>query len=266
MNILKIYGVIVENTLYGTHPVVVHAPGSASENPLWPVLLDQVHNSQIKQSQQSVDATIITFNTGRPRSDGWNFPDKTLGNVEMSMDKLGIKYFSLGKEHADNWQNTLKISLAYDFINTVKTKYVISLDSADVLMIGNLQKVIDFFSMQNCGMLCNAEIQPFISSKMSGPLVNKWKRYEESISTGPFKFLNAGVWIAERDYALRFLEMCMNVDIELFIRQGKISQLARFSEQARYKCAFLDNLDVKLDYRCDVFQTLTGLNVSIMMN
>lgn len=254
---IEIKGSKIYNRLYQTTPSVIHAQGHIDHNPLWMPLLKKVKEStQITPPPLHQDLEIITYNSTITRNDGWNYPHKTLGNAEMSLNKFAVPYTILG-QNTPNWQNTLKLSLAKNFLQMSKKKYVLSMDSSDVLVIQHPNLILEFFKTQNCKMLFNAESCPF--NNMTGPIPQEWENYENSLSKETFRYLNAGVWIAEVNYAIDFLDKCLQVDVPLMIQTEQISPNALYSEQTRIKCAFLNNPYVKLDYKCQVFQTILGI-------
>lgn len=237
-------------------PSIIHAQGSIEHNLLWHNLLKKIQNAPVQQSEPlNEELSIITYNSRYVRDDGWNYPNKTLGNAEMSMNKLSVPFIVLG-QNTKKWQNTLKLTLAKTFLENSKKKYVLSLDSSDVLVLKNPNKVLNFFKTQPCKMLFNAEICPF----MTGVMPDKWRKYEETQSNETFRYLNAGVWIAEKEYAIEFLETCINLNVQEMIENKQIPTNALHSEQVRIKCVALNNPNVMLDYKCQVFQTLFGIN------
>jgi len=259
---IEINGTILHNTLHDTFPCVIHAQGNIDDNPWWPILLKRVQNNltQIPLPLAN-DLEIITYNSTHVRQDGWNYPNKILGNAEMSLNKLSVPFTVLG-QNTQNWKNTLKPVLARQFLQQSTKKYVLSLDSSDVLVIQHPNKILDFFKTLNYKMMFNAEASPF--NNMQGTIPDKWKEYEESLSQEIFRYLNAGVWIAEKEYAIEFLTQCINVNMPQLIIDGQICDDAYHSEQARVKCVFLNNPNVTLDYKCQVFQTILGIQLPII--
>ena len=255
---ISLHGTKLHNKLYNTCPAVIHAPGHIHDNPLWYAILKNVQNTPPQNSiPLDNDLDIITYNSTYVRQDGWNYPHKSLGNAEMSLNKLSLPFTVLG-QNTPNWKNTLKLSLAKQFLQHSTKKYVLSLDSSDVLVLQHPNKILHFFQTLNHKILFNAEIIPF--NNMTGPLPQLWKQYEESLSHQPFRYLNAGVWIAERLYAIDFLSQCLEINMPQLINNKQICPQALHSEQARIKSAFLYNPHVSLDYNCHVFQTILGIH------
>jgi hypothetical protein len=255
---IQLTGTKLHNKLYDTYPCVVHAQGAIEHNPWWPIILKRVQNAPIQKPIPLNDLEIITYNSTHVREDGWNYPYKKLGNAEMSLNKLSVPFTVLG-QNTTNWKNTLKPVLARQFLQNSKKKYVLSLDSSDVLVLQHPNKIVEFFKTQNCKILFNAEATPF--SNMKGPIPDKWKQYEESLSQDLFRYLNAGVWIAETEYAIQFTTQCINLDMPKLIQDKQICPDAYHSEQSRVKCVFLNNPFAKLDYKCQVFQTILGMKL-----
>lgn len=258
---LNFKGNVVHNTTHNTFPCVLHAAGSIEQNPAWNYILKKIQKSP-KQPKIPLnnELEIITYNTGHKSYRMWNYSPKTLGNAEMSMKKFAIPFTILGK-NIRNWKNIFKLNLVLQFLQQSKKKYVLALDSSDVLVIQHPNNILDFFKMQNCKMLLNASIRPFVY--MEGPIPQIWQQYEESLSNEQYRYLNSGVWIAEKEYAIEFYKQCANINMEQMIYSKQISHHALYSDQARFKCVFLDNPNTKLDYKCQVFQTLLDIPAPI---
>ena len=177
----------LHNICYDTYPCIVHAQGLC-ETRLWNRLIEIVEDFLIISSSGLEDLDIITYNSVFVRSDGWNYPLKQLGRAEMSMDRFGLDYTILGVG-IRGWKNKYKLLLALDFLRKSKKKYILSMDSSDVLVLGDVGRVLEYFRGRGCKMLFNAEACSF---DRAGPIACRWREYQESLYCGPFCYLNAG--------------------------------------------------------------------------
>lgn len=247
---LELDGVRLHNRLFDTYPCIVHAQGLC-ETRLWSHLIELVSCLPVVESEPLWDLGIITYNSVHVRS-GWNYPQKSLGRAEMSMDKFSLDYTVLGAGIKD-WKNKYKLLLALDYLRRSSRKYILSLDSSDVLVLGDVGRVLRYFV--DCGyrMLFNAEAGGYGDV---GPIVSSWRS-----GPGPFHHLNAGVWIAEREYAIDFLERCCRVPVSELVKSGQIEGRFIDSEQIRVQSVFAESPEASLDSRCEVFQTILGMEL-----
>src|SRR5690348_11828376 len=126
----------MKNKLYNTNPKFIHASGKPEFLPLWDKIKAKDFNLSTKIPN---DLTIVTFNNGG------SYNDKKSGTFEKSLIKAGITQFTVLGSGIKNWMNKLKIQLLTNAIKTIKTNYILSSDSSDVLLVDDLTDIIEQF-------------------------------------------------------------------------------------------------------------------------
>lgn len=227
-----------KNLIYNTYPLVLHSPGDYNQ---FPFLIEKSKKYSQKKKELSDDLTIFSWNNSKEK-----------GILELLLDKMNIPYFVLGKGILD-WKNKLKINLTINFLKTVKTKYVLAMDCFDVIILDNPNRILErfklFYSDKKLIFNATAYIAPYI--KASYDLFMK-KHFKDR---GPFCNINAGVWIGETEFCLKFFQKCLNYEKDINIKYKKVEH----SEQLRVKLAFADNCNyIDIDSDCKIFQVLNN--------
>jgi predicted nucleic acid-binding Zn finger protein len=172
------------------------------------------------------------------------------------MDRMGLNYVVLGRGIKD-WKNKYKLLLALNYLRSSSRKYVLSLDSSDVLVLGDVGRVLDYFVECGYRMLFNAEAGLF----GAGPIASVWREHQESLYRPPFCHLNSGVWIGEREYVISFLERCCELSVGEMVLSGQLNENFMDSEQVRVHTVFGTSPEAGIDDGCEVFQTILGMEL-----
>lgn len=234
----------MRNLIYNTYPRFVHASGRPQFLPLWQTI--KYIDFQFKTSCPD-DLTIVTYNNG---PEGYN--GKTNGLFEQSLHRAGVDNFHVLGEGVKAWMNKLKISLLEQFIKHVKTEYILSSDSSDVLLIRGLEGLVDDFRTFNCEMVFNGE-KNIWPTDLSQVIVDFEKRVA---GDSVFPFLNAGLWIARTEFV-----------------RSKIGEIKRYtfqtkhllSEQIHYKQFYFNyHPQVQVDFRCKMFQNVNRVDRKVL--
>jgi hypothetical protein len=204
----------VNNIIFGTSPLIIHAPGlqhsrrkkivHRSMNPYWiPIIRSWEKELPVLCRKETKDAlTIITWNSTGVK-----------GSCERSLEKLGVDYLCLGK-NIKKWRFIDKITTALDIIDSISTPYVMALDSFDVVVLRDPYEAVEKFKKMNCNMLFNGEknYHPDLGITTTGnySVTDTWKKYEKSIAKSEWKFLNAGALIAKTEFYKEFLRESLN--------------------------------------------------------
>jgi hypothetical protein len=224
---------------YIASPIVVHFPGfNLPNSKKWFDLL----NSKYAKSFNLEDATIITWN------------NKAKGPLEKSLDKMGIEYTVLGKD-IGKWNNVFKILLTNKALENVSTKYVIGLDSCDVIVLDDPNKIIGRFKKMNCRMLFNSQSYCYPRLNKSGQ-PHDFVEFENSINQGYDNcYLNAGAWVGETEFCKEFFGRAKNTFDNNDFDKGEVYW--GISEQAYVRKTFMCFAEqVKLDYQEEIFQVI----------
>lgn len=192
----------IDNLIFGTSPLIVHAPGLGIKkththtalNQYWiPVLRNwESQKPALCREETKNNLTIITWNTTGAK-----------GLCEISLDKLGLDYLVLGK-NVSHWRNTDKITSALEIIDSVKTPYIMALDSFDLIVLRDPYEAVEKFKTMNCDMLFNGEKNYYpdygLTATGNYAITDKWKKFEKSIAESEWKFLNSGASIAKTSF------------------------------------------------------------------
>jgi hypothetical protein len=203
----------INNLIFSTSPLVVHAPSlahfskkmiiHAALNQYWMPIVRQLEKASptICRKETKDELTIITWNT-----------EETKGYCEISLDKLGLDYLVLGK-NVRNWRNVNKITTALEVIDSIKTPYVMALDSFDVIVLRDPYEAVEKFRTMDCDMLFNGEknYYPDYGLMVTGnySITDKWKKYEISMAKSAWKYLNTGALFAKTQFYKEFLINCL---------------------------------------------------------
>ena len=195
-------------------PIIYHAPGLNKFSPKWlmfsnNILLDK--NINIKWNNKH-DTTILTWN---------NTGEKLL--LEKCFEKFNIGYRFIdcgcpynknGKMFDEAWRKFLeqKIPKTIEFLKSINSKYVIAADGNDCVIVNDPDKIVEFLINSGKKMIFNgnAIFYPFIEDCS---ILKEAKQFQDSIyGNEKYKYLNTGVWVGEREFAIevmtRSIEMC----------------------------------------------------------
>ncbi len=218
----------LRNRLTNTRPLVIHNNGKTNNCPsVW----QKVTTIALSQPKQCIpcDLTIFTWNT-RPKP----------GLLEQCLSARNIECKVLGS-NIKTWANKLKTGLNITFLETIKTKYVMALDSYDVILLGCPAKILEMFMSFDCNMLFSAE-------KNSYPKEPMLTDFEQKLTLSPYPFLNGGCWIGEAGFCLSFFKDSLKQ--KGFTKSPRDDQgIIRQQFQEVYPKAKLDN-------DCKIFQNL----------
>lgn len=213
------------------------------ENKTWPFILHSPNYSLIfekyykfilknnKNYKKPNDLDIITFNHSFKK-----------GMLEKQLEKFSLEHHVLGRG-IKNWQNKLKINLILNFLKKNNKKYILSLDNYDVIINKNLENIIELFINQEYKILFNAtcNIWPPTNTKFKCDILN-------INSNNIFKYLNAGVWIAYKEYAIQIFEEAKKLINKINLPGYE------FSEQIILKHTLNNFSEFNIDNKCIFFQ------------
>lgn len=221
---------MIFNRLYQTKPTIFHAQGKPEYSTLWSKIQLIANNIQTTIPD---NLSVVTFNNGQ------SFMNKVPGCFEKSVQHQCAVLGQGIKE----WQNKLKLRLVVEFLQSCNKPYVLAADSSDVVAT-TLDGIVDKFVDKDCDILFNAE-------KIGWPKNTTW---EPQHFKEPFCYLNAGVWVGNRDAAIEFFQECL-LD----------APPEETSEQACIKPIFRKWLPrVKIDDTCSLFQTLNRVDSTVL--
>jgi len=223
------------------NPVMFHAAGRVEYNELW-VNLAQI---PIEKWQTQLSVEIITWNQ---ETNGLYNSYKKLGLFELCCDKLGV-ICNVLQSPVKSWQNRLKIPLTLDYLKKSSAQFIIAADSSDVFAFGVPDPAV--LDLVQCDMLFNAETQFWPSELM------ELKLKEDEYEHGRFCYLNSGLWIARREYAISVFQVLNKMYEENIYPQFPNS------DQVLFKKLYIEEYpSIKIDAKCNVFFNCSHVKAS----
>jgi hypothetical protein len=120
-----------------------------------------------------------------------------------------------------------------------RTQHVLCVDAFDTVIVDNLDVILEKYRGLNHPLVFSAETSCY-------PYQEKASLYPACDT--PYRFLNAGGWLAETDYMISVLE---EIEVESIPDEA--------NDQGVWTDFFLSNPSaLRLDTRCEVFQSLFG--------
>lgn len=234
---------LIHNTLFDTHPCLIHAAGKSGHLPLWPSVFQAAEEWSI-DARLDPNLTIITFNNGGTLDQEY----KRLGLFEDSLRRNGIDDVTVLGGAVGDWRHNIKINLLADYLNTAAVKdYVLVADSADVILADDIGPLVERFKTFGCRALFNAERRHYPPDLPP---------FDEQVAPGEyFPCLNSGLWVAETPFARELANYCAALTVEKHKK----------CDQTRYKMAYRQFYPLmRLDHRCVLFQNLNRVDGSVV--
>jgi len=247
----------IKNTYFNSYPIIFHYNG----------------NSHVFLDKMFLKKQVFNYFSGgsnktfRDRKENINYPIPTLSNLSSklsneltiliitnlkekgsaarSLDYFNFPYTVVGQDIVQ-YTPYEKYKKIINFIDSVKTKYLMLLDSDDIFIIDGLNNLVENFEKDlNCKMLFNAE--PWDWPIDNNLICQKQTEFENSVSpkNTPFKYLNSGVWIANVDFLKETYKTLVKLGSDCFDDQAIFKKF--------YKIFFPQ---VKIDHCCKYFQSL----------
>lgn len=225
------------NIITGTYPCIIHCPGILNKHYYWTYFKDFSN-----EFEEEKNLTIVTWNT----NDNYH---KKLGLLERSLKNYPI--INCAQNLSSPWINNQKMILLNNHINSIKTQYVLGADSSDTIFIKSPKEILDKFKELKTSMLFGCE-------KFFFPLdgiFQEEKEFQDKIAKNmPYKYLNAGLWIADTEYLKQIIPQYVNALKNL--PQNKYMG----SEQIVWHKVLKTAKSIRLDYSCEIFQNLANVD------
>ncbi len=175
-----------------------------------------------------------------------------MGLLEKSLNHLGVPCSVYGQGIVDWVNSEHKPMLVLEAVEDITTRYVMGLDSRDVIVLGDPHTIVERFENNfDCALL-------FAADRLNYPNLKEFKQFEDSIpgaQTSDFRYLSGGCWIGKTDFVKQFFSEVVEID--------SVPQ-APESEQGILKKLFPRFYPkVQLDYTCSIFQTIGYLATPI---
>ena len=248
----------IKNTYFNSYPIIFHHGGYPPMFLSWTDIKKQVFNyfsdgsnETFRGRKEKTDYPIPTLsNLSSELSNKLtvlivtNFKEK--GSAARSLDYFNYSYSLIGKDII-KFTFYEKYKEIINFISSVETKYLMLLDSDDVFIIDQLDNLVETFEKEmNCQMLFNASISNCPIEK-NNIVCKKQTEFEKSVvpEITPYKYLNAGIWIANVDFLKKTYKTLLKLGTDCFDDQAIFKKF--------YKIFYPE---VKIDYSCKYFQSL----------
>lgn len=262
---------VLRNRMFDTTPGIIHANGMAADAPLAIIrkmgleyeFTDPYNPAGPKKEDWfrvlstgellTVDSAKGIFDLGDTplRSDiaiiTWT--DGNSRNIlEYILNANRIPYHNLVK-HGQSYQSMLKITATLEFLKSTDYKYIIGCDAKDVMFLQHPNLVVEKYvgSFPDQKMVINGELND------APKFLTTFEHESYTHTNSPYRFVNSGVYIADRSFLIVFLEKCL----EYFNAWVNSNVFSHMQDQACFKLAYPDLYPtVKLDYDCNLLQTL----------
>jgi len=219
-------------------PLIFHFQGSSLNTHISLVKILQSRKIQLPKN-----ISIVTTMTKAP------LYSQPLLTEQLTASK--IPYVNKAKNvDYQNWQMTQKPGFIIKGLKSVKTDYVLILDTIDVLLAGDCRDIIKRFLPFKKDILYNATANRWPNEIIDKVRDRDWR--------GKFCHLNAGACIGKTNALLDFYTEVANTD-----NTGN----TRHSEQWLVRKVFDKHQDtVDFDWECKIFQTMSRANAEFRDN
>ncbi len=229
-------GVLLTNHLFGTTPIILHFPGESGRSTcLWSMRKSILRNLQPPKSPLRTDLEVVTVADST---------SQILFDVMHSLDLPLTVLDASGRP----WDYLLKPILLLEYLSRTTSRYILFLDAADVIVLGDINIIVDYLESLNAQCLFNATIH--VATFNAEDASCEMSRHQPP----PFQHLNSGVFIAKVDFLKYFLEQVFSI-YESAKRDGQVS--ADAGEQTWFRKIHNQLYPAsQLDNRCEMFQVV----------
>jgi len=267
---------MIRNTETNTAPIVFHAPGTQRKKLTWRSMrrhsFERIEHTNQHSSIPVPSYAIITW-SNKPAGEtcleqslaGWGIKPTSLPKKGVAPSTNPI--FIVLRKKVKNWVNRKhKIDLTVEALKKLGVQYVIGLDAFDVVLTDHPDEIVRRFIAW-----------PYLNPTTDGlpkvlfnASVVRWPQDEAMLKScdemerhivEKRRHLNAGAWIASREYALAFWAEVQAVEMEPFRKGHRTSEQAAVRFIARSEAYFPD---VQVDRNCVIFQHMTHAKLQIL--
>tara|TARA_R100001509_G_scaffold143541_1_gene99347 strand:- start:1731 stop:2528 length:798 start_codon:yes stop_codon:yes gene_type:complete len=256
---------MIIETKEGTWPCIYHGNGDSKNSNLFKKIVRLDTKEMYKeQNPKDADLTILT----------WSVKGETT-MLEDCFERKGIKdsLYVMNIDKPFNWLD--KIKTIQEYLPYVKTKYVMALDSTDIIVSTDSDgkgriwsNIIDVLETMGCKMLWNAEKRSWPSIGVgSDSSFNKQIRdiedFEDkiyrNICESEYCRLNSGAFIGLTDYVKEFYHTTWHEYTKEFYQQGENENMFGGDQ------GFIRNVqrqafpETVIDYDCRIFHTFVDV-------
>jgi hypothetical protein len=169
----------------------------------------------------------------------YSAPPTDYSFLEMSCRNVGITLHPYGV--GDAWPGfTKRLQGAVDYIKNRSEDIVMFLDSADTFVLDPAEVIVEKFKSNGGGFLFSSEKNCWPDSTLA---------HYTPYSYPPWKYLNAGGWIARRDTAVDFLTQVLAKYGAIYPEDDTRCFVQWWLDEPMDYCLDIDNT-------CDIFQSM----------
>jgi hypothetical protein len=224
----------VVNRTFQTRPVIIHAHGPLEFKPTWPKIRDAFFAQPRCQLEPTGNLTVLTCNNGH----------HAMGLFERSAVHLGLACMVRGAGVAPWVNSRSKPRVIYEALQEIDTEYVLYADSRDAILLQDPAVALTRFHNFECQLL-------FGGDRINWPALRHFRNFESKLpgaTESEFRYLNGGAWLGKTVYCRDFFRSALST--------APVDE-AQDSEQGILKKLFMRHYpEVRLDYRCEVFQNI----------
>lgn len=191
------------NNKTDTNPLILHANGAKAKRfSSWKAIIRNL--GDLKISNYDTDITIVTWN---------NMDKKSL--VETQLDGLGIPYINPAQDGPHPWFNAFKIESIANNPSLIESKYVLAVDSLDVVMNGDFNKLRSSLEDYNCKTLYSSELGAMRRSlRRYRKKYIRQKEIELHSEYNPYFHLCSGVCFSETENYVKFVTEAAKLNVD----------------------------------------------------
>jgi len=200
------------------------------------------------------DLTIYVWNS-KVKSEEYATNTKTLGVCEESLEHRKIPFIQLGSEFDKKWVNICKLECGLAALKTTKTTYTMTLDSSDIVVIGDISSCFKKFKESSHDVILNADAAtwPFAFPH----------EFEKKVGRGPQRFLNSGAILGKTSELITIYDYLLNkFDASKYAGiNSQVDYCLKTDDQIRWKESYQHFYPrMMVDYYCEYFQTINDIN------
>ena len=245
-----------DSNRWGMWPCIYHGNGVSKNEKLFEKIKEIEETINYEESKPDIfNITVFT----------WSVPEERV-LLQECFKRMGIEdsLVVIPITKPFNWLD--KIKKMHEYMPYVKTKYVMALDSTDVIVStdnrGDLWKnLINVFEDMNCNMLWNAEKNSWPNDTNLLQLKDRLMKVEQferklylnHLGSG-YCHLNSGAFIGKTDYVKGFYKKLWDIT-EPYYTRGE-NEMLFGGDQGFVRLAAVEEFpECIIDYECRIFQT-----------
>jgi len=232
--------------------MLIHWPGQKRRHLCHEIYIEAIEKSTYVG--QIPDLTIYVWNS-KSKSTEYTKNTKNLGICEQSLEHRKIPYSTLGTEYGSQWINLHKLECGFNAITKTSTTYTMTLDSSDIVVIGDIIKCYENFKNSDHDIILNSD-----AAHWPHEFPNE---FERKVGKGLHRFLNSGAILGKTNSLIEIYDHMLNqFDKSKYVNiNSQVDYCLLTDDQIRWKEAYEHFYPrMMVDYYCEYFQTVNDIN------